>query len=218
MDSPRPALSRTLLCAAALSLAMASLAAPCAAQGLGDGSSQPDPGYRGPFLSWAGKTATPAPAASAPMPAAAPTPSPPQAAPPAPEPLPPPALPPPAPAPPAPTAYSGDGRAAPLAPAAMAAPPAPPASAAPVQMAQATPPAAPASAPVSARYYSLHRAYGISPDPDPAPVDRPMVLIGPPDNPPAQPPASDGASSDGGDSGAGDAAATPHHPNGPDAN
>jgi hypothetical protein len=49
-----------------------------------------------------------------------------------------------------------------------------------------------------------------------------MVLIGPPDTPPAQPPASDAGAADGGASDsqddAGGADPAPHHPTGPDAN
>ena len=46
------------------------------------------------------------------------------------------------------------------------------------------------------RFYSLHREYGITPDPVPTPQDRPMVLIGPPDNAPAQSASPDGAGGD----------------------
>jgi hypothetical protein len=34
--------------------------------------------------------------------------------------------------------------------------------------------------PTGVHFYSLHREYGLTPDPDPAPTDRPLVLIGPP--------------------------------------
>jgi len=66
-------------------------------------------------------------------------------------------------------------------------------------------PAAGASNAVPVRYYSLHRAYGMTPDPVPTPQDRPMVLIGPPDNPPAQAPSGDSVSGENQDGG-GDAA------------
>jgi hypothetical protein len=44
-------------------------------------------------------------------------------------------------------------------------------------------------------YYSLHREYGLTPDQVTTPKDRPMVLIGPPDDPPTQKPddANDGS-------------------------
>ncbi len=60
------------------------------------------------------------------------------------------------------------------------------------------------------RFYSLHRAYGMSPDPVEALAQRPMVLIGPPDHGAAartridgdQDPSQDGdADQDGGDGG-----------------
>ena len=35
-------------------------------------------------------------------------------------------------------------------------------------------------------YYSLHREYGLTPDQVTTPKDRPMVLIGPPDDPTPQ--------------------------------
>jgi hypothetical protein len=40
--------------------------------------------------------------------------------------------------------------------------------------------------PTGVHFYSLHRAYGLTPDKVTTPTDRPLVLIGPPDNPPAQ--------------------------------
>jgi hypothetical protein len=61
--------------------------------------------------------------------------------------------------------------------------------AAPAQtLAQNNPPAPTAaiSSPSHVHYYSLHREYGLTPDKVAAPKDQPMVLIGPPDNPPAQ--------------------------------
>jgi len=52
-------------------------------------------------------------------------------------------------------------------------------------------PAAPAASqaglqPTGAHFYSLHREYGLTPDAVVTPKDRPMVLIGPPDDQPAQ--------------------------------
>jgi hypothetical protein len=173
---------RTLFGAAALALAAASLAGPAAAQ---------DSGYHGPYLSWAGKSA-PAASAPAPMAASMPAPPAPMPAPPQPawQPPPPPAYsePLPPPLPPAPAAYvqPASAPAPPPAPVAMAAPaPRPgPAPSQPQTLAQNTPPAA--SAPVSARFYSLHREYGMTPDPVTLPTERPMVLVGPPDDAPAQ--------------------------------
>jgi hypothetical protein len=43
-------------------------------------------------------------------------------------------------------------------------------------------PAASPLPPTGVHYYSLHRAYGLTPDHVVVPKDRPMVLIGPPDN------------------------------------
>lgn len=57
---------------------------------------------------------------------------------------------------------------------------------APPPQAQAAASPAAASAPTGVHFYSLHRAYGMAPDPIAAPTDHPMVLIGPPDNPPQQ--------------------------------
>ena len=51
---------------------------------------------------------------------------------------------------------------------------------APSQPAQAQPPQAqPAQGTTGVRFYSLHRAYGLSPDPDPAPTEGHTVLIAP---------------------------------------
>jgi hypothetical protein len=84
------------------------------------------------------------------------------------------------------------------APAAFAnrAPPKPPAIANPAPPHLATPqapaapqaaaPQAPPSAPVGVRFYSLHRDYGMTPDPVPLPAARPPVLIAAPAGPPAQ--------------------------------
>jgi hypothetical protein len=59
------------------------------------------------------------------------------------------------------------------------------------QVAQNETPAAPVAAqaglqPTGAHFYSLHREYGLTPDAVVTPKDRPMVLIGPPDDQPAQ--------------------------------
>jgi hypothetical protein len=63
----------------------------------------------------------------------------------------------------------------------------------------------PAEGSTSVRFYSLHRAYGMSPDPIPAPTEGHTVLIGPPDRGGAdqsrdQSPGGDG-DQDGGDGG-----------------
>ena len=56
------------------------------------------------------------------------------------------------------------------------------------QLAQNDTTAAPAASPAvlqptGVHFYSLHREYGLTPDAVVTPKDRPMVLIGPPDNP-----------------------------------
>jgi hypothetical protein len=78
----------------------------------------------------------------------------------------------------------------------------------PAQLAVSTPPAARAQAqpqaqrlaqndttaaaspsvlqPTGVHFYSLHREYGLTPDAVVTPKDRPMVLIGPADDPPTQ--------------------------------
>jgi hypothetical protein len=75
---------------------------------------------------------------------------------------------------------------------AVSTPPAAPAQAQPPaqQLAQNDTTAAPAASPAvlqptGAHFYSLHREYGLTPDAVVTPKDRPMVLIGPPDNPPS---------------------------------
>ena len=51
---------------------------------------------------------------------------------------------------------------------------------APSQAASAPPAAqADASTQLGVRFYSLHRDFGLTPDPDPTPTDHPMVLVGP---------------------------------------
>jgi hypothetical protein len=88
----------------------------------------------------------------------------------------------------APAAPSAQAAAAPAAPAV--------ASPAPMALAASQQPAPPAASPtVGVRYYSVMRDYGMAPDPVETPTDRPMVLIGPPDPPPA----SQGDDGDGAD-------------------
>jgi hypothetical protein len=160
---------------AALTLALSSVAGAATAQDDRYGAPHPDAegqgqatpvAYRGPFLSWAGKTQlaqpeppmTQAPAAVS----AAYAPPPPRQPPASPQIAPPPAAPPGA--------------------QAMSTPPAGPP--APSQAASAAPSAqADASTQLGVRFYSLHRDFGLTPDPDPTPTDHPMVLVGPPTGP-----------------------------------
>jgi hypothetical protein len=72
------------------------------------------------------------------------------------------------------------------APAAEAAPVQPPAQALAQNDTPATPAAANPSQTTHVHYYSLHREYGLTPDQVATPKDRPMVLIGPPDDPTSQ--------------------------------
>ncbi|MEJ0064421.1 MAG: hypothetical protein WDM85_02570 [Caulobacteraceae bacterium] len=165
--------------------------------------------YHGPYLTWAGKVDSTQPAAQpdvAPSRAAASESE--FAAWPAPAPgasrLHPTAT--------TPAAYVAPPQARPLAPAVAAyvAPSAPPIhQSRPAQIAASAPPPAPAPAqpptqvlaqndtPAAAaqanpapstgvHYYSLHREYGLTPDQVTTPKDRPMVLIGPPDDPAPQ--------------------------------
>jgi len=89
-------------------------------------------------------------------------------------------------------------------PAQAAAPTPPAAAAAPAAQALAQndaaagPAVSPTLQPTGVHYYSLHREYGLTPDAIVTPKDRPMVLIGPPDDPPAQKQdsANDGGGSD----------------------
>jgi hypothetical protein len=156
----------------ALSLALSSVAGVTAAQddrygaprSDAEGQGQATPvAYQGPFLSWAGKTqlAQPAPMTQAPAAAsAAYAPPPPRQPPASPQIAPPPVAPP---------------------PSAAATPTAPTAPPGQAQAASAPPPAqADASTQLGVRYYSLHRDFGLTPDPDPAPTDHPLVLVGPP--------------------------------------
>ncbi len=158
--------------------------------------------YAGPFLSWSSKSSTPP--VSAPQPAAEPAPAP--AAPASlyatPVPI--------APAP-APIAVAPPVRTVPTpAPSVPAAPPMQvmaaaeaPTPATPAAEAAATP-----STPVHAHFYSLHRDYGDTPDPIAMPVDRPMVLVGPPDLP-AQPAGGDSGNSGKASADASDPSASP---------
>jgi hypothetical protein len=57
--------------------------------------------------------------------------------------------------------------------------------------------------PTGVHFYSLHREYGLTPDAVVTPKDRPMVLIGPPDDPPTQ--KQDNADGNGGTDKHGDA-------------
>ena len=211
----RPAIARVFCGAAALAGAVAGLGGVCAAQPAGDGSTQPA-AYNGPYLSWAGKIdpavqpavapsrSTAAEAEFAAWPAPAPGaarlhPAAGTAA-----------------AYVAPAhVYAPHVKPRPSAVAAYVAPPAPPvhkprpaqiaasappATPPPVEAAPAQPPAqalaqidTPAATPAASaspttgvHYYSLHREYGLAPDQVATPTDRPMVLIGPPDDPASQ--------------------------------
>jgi len=75
------------------------------------------------------------------------------------------------------TASAGKPAAPPQAVTSAQATPATPA--AQTQVAMVAPPPAPPAAPVKARFYSLHRDYGDTPDPVALPAARPPVLIGP---------------------------------------
>ena len=196
-------------------MAAAGFGGVCAAQPVGDGLTQPA-AYHGPYLTWAGKTDSAAPSAQpdiAPRPTAAADSE--FAAWPAPAPGAPrlhaAAIAPATTAYAAPVhVYTPHAKPRPTAVAAYVAPPAPPihksrpaqlaASAPPAQAAPARPPAqalaqndtpaAPTAASPSqttgVHYYSLHREYGLTPDQVATPKDRPMVLIGPPDDPTPQ--------------------------------
>jgi len=126
--------------------------------------------YNGPFLTWAGKTPPSAPASpAAPPPAAAtahfeaqPTRQSPASAQIVAPAAPPTVLP--------PSSVQ----------AMTAAPAAPPVAA---QAASAPPTAQPSATTQGARFYSLHRDYGLTPDPDPAPTGNSLVLVGPPTGP-----------------------------------
>ena len=203
MDFPRFDRSRPRLAATVLGFVALGAAGPAAAQ---------SNGYSGPMLSWAGKTAAPVTAPPPPAPMAMPSApvgdeatayvAPPRRAAPAqryvapPEDRSPPtqdetrtSVPAPPPAAPA-TAYVARAR-----------PPAPQ-EAPPTQVAQATPNPTPAvsdSSRVPPRLYSLHREYGMTPDPIAMPKDRGMVLVGPPDEAKKETP-DDAAAAENGDS------------------
>jgi hypothetical protein len=211
----RPANARVFCGVAALAAAVAGFGGACSAQPTGDASTQ-SAAYRGPYLTWASKADSAAAAAqpdAAPSRSAASDSE--FAAWPAPAPGAPRLHPAPAPVAPAayiapPHVYAPPKRQRPAAVAAYVAPPAPPihksrpaqiaASAPPAAAAQPEPPAqalaqndtpaAPATASASpatgVHYYSLHREYGLTPDQVATPTDRPMVLIGPPDDPTPQ--------------------------------
>ena len=175
--------------------------APAVGQALASGP-QPET-YRGRFLTWPGRDpATPRIAVPAPISTASAAPRPayrppsPDAGPPAG------ALPAslyePRPRAEGPKPFTAPPRlatAAPAPPPASAPPPAP--AARPVQVAAAQPlPPVTHSTPVRARFYSLHREYGDTPDPVSLPPARPMVLIGPSEAHPdaeAEKPAKDAA-------------------------
>ena len=190
---------RALPVLAASALALSSVAGVAAAQDdrydpprpdvMGEGRAPPV-AYQGPFLNWPGK-GSPAPAArpASSSPSFAPPPSrPPSSAQNAPPPsAPPPSAPPPSAPPPCAPPPSAQ---------AMTAPPP-----APAQAASAPPPAVQAngSPQLGVRFYSLHRDFGLTPDPDPTPTDQPMVLVGPPTGPQTASGASDGGVSNDGD-------------------
>jgi hypothetical protein len=210
--SPRAVL-RPILATATCAILAASFAGACAAQDQDDAPAQGG-GYNGPMLSWAGKTPQP-PARRAPP--VAPQdersayierpayvdrsayvvrPRPPMTEPP-PEraPLPPMVQSDPVPAQ-APRAFAPPAEPPPAEQAQTPTPRefAPPPQPAP--QAQASAASAPPGSPrVGVRLYSLHRQYGMTPDPIALPAKRPMVLIGPPDQP------TTGAGSDNDDGG-----------------
>ncbi len=183
---------RTLSALAASTLALASLAGAAAAQ---DDRYGPPPAwlertttpapYKGPFLSWTGKSA-PAPNRPTSMP-----PAPPMSSVYAPQPAPAHrfARPTQAYAPPA-QSYAPAAQSYAPPPVAYAPPPSymqpPPQAAAPAPQApaaaqpQPTPTTQATAGASHVRFYSLHRAYGLEPDPDPKPTGNPLVLIAPP--------------------------------------
>ncbi|HEY2708018.1 MAG TPA: hypothetical protein VGI95_08185 [Caulobacteraceae bacterium] len=223
MATSRPTHRRFLIAATVSLIGVGGLATVCAAQDGRDGLTQPA-SYHGPFLSWSGKTSASAPASAPQTQddaqptryVAPPRPAPQQYTPPAPQPMrlpEPEPLQPAAPAPqatvtlaPAPTARQPVAlrpayAARPAVVTTASATPVPPKPKhAPQQLAvQSAPaPVAPAAAAPSAQtpvhFYSLHREYGMTPDPVATPTDRPMVLIGPADNssPQSQDDAQDG--------------------------
>jgi hypothetical protein len=218
MDFPRLVLVRTQLAIAAALLAGAGLAGVSHAQDDRDGLTQTDDqraAYHGPLLSWAGKTTPHAPpprASRAPPPAEyapmryqshrssdadAKPPRRPMRAPPradyADEP--PPFQPPQRQAPPR-ADYADEPAPQPQFRPQRSAPPPPQ----PQSLAQSgrTASASSEDGTTPVRFYSLHRAYGLTPDPIEMPERRPMVLIGPPDHASA-PSQDDNDASDDGD-------------------
>jgi hypothetical protein len=182
MDPRMRAALRPLLATAATVLAATACAGVTTAQDA-DGSAPPRDTYQGPMLSWAGKA--PERVAAAPAPSRSETPytaparymAPPRAyREPAPESAPPPVERDPAPesAPPPRRMVRADPEPAPRDMAAEAAPLTP-------AFAPAVPAAPASSTQTGPRFYSLHRAYGLTPDPIPVPAQRPTVLVGPPD-------------------------------------
>jgi hypothetical protein len=185
MDLLRRITVRRAFAVATAGLAAAGCGVACYAQD--DQGAVSQGAYQGPYLAWSGKqpaaAAPPADLAEASY-APAPNYAPSSYVPQAPRNSPAPAAPRPAAAPWPPAGGASD-----------LFPPAPPAAAQAAPAAAAQPPSAPshvatAAAPVSAaaaegttsvRFYSLHRAYGMSPDPIPAPTAGHTVLIGPPD-------------------------------------
>ena len=208
MDFLRPRLARRLLAVTTIGVAFAGFGGACAAQDASGATTQA--AYHGPYLSWSGKkAAAPAPdpdlaeARYAPAPDYAPGGGAPQPSryavatdasesrygSPESDPAPAPRA-----APPSAQAYARPVAYAPPAPQAAPAPqPAPPVQAAPAPQpsagyaapAAAAPPAEQAAGTRSVRFYSLHREYGMAPDPIPESREAHTVLIGPPDNGPA---------------------------------
>ncbi len=197
MDFLRPMTVRHVLAVATAGVAVAAFGGACAAQD--DRGAMSQDGYRGAYLSWSGKRA-PAPAQPSPdlseaRYAPAPNYAPSSYAPQAPRGAPPPSdapeltdapadfAAPPSHAAPPPSAerYSAAAYAPPPAPEPAAAPAPPPATGY-VQASSAAPSTQAAQGTSSVRFYSLHRAYGMTPDPIPEPTQGHTVLIGPPDH------------------------------------
>jgi hypothetical protein len=203
MDFPMRAALRPLFATAAAVLLATACAGAATAQDQ-DGPASPQGGYQGPMLNWAGKAPSRvAPPAAPPRSEMSYAPSPRYMAPASPPSV---AEPPPESAPPPPRMVRANPE------------PPPPAMAAPAPQPAPAPVAAPAPAVAESghtgpRFYSLHRAYGITPDPIPIPTERSTVLVGPPDrgadpgadaagadDPPAKPaPHGDGQGADGAD-------------------
>jgi hypothetical protein len=180
MDCPRRPLLLTQLGIAAALLASLGFGGACGAQDSRDGLTQGDDAGapHGHYLTWAGKTPahapTPRAARQAPPPRYVPTPQyHPARAPEAevgPEAAPPPAYAPQADAQPQPRSLAQGGGSAST--------------------------GTTHAGTTSVRFYSLHREYGLTPDPVETPTQRPMVLIGPPDHAAAQDQDDDGGDGD----------------------